>query len=85
MSAAQFAEARLAYHSSLLTNVLGVNNEGVPSHADKHSKSSVRIALGIAQLLKSELKIKTNLENTKRTTANLIRLTRALVKSREFG
>ena len=55
MSAAQFVEARLAYHASLLTNVLGVNNEGVPSNADKHSKSSVRIDLGIAQLLKSEV------------------------------
>ena len=55
MSAAQFAKARLAYHAALLTNVLGVNSEGVPSNADKHSKSSVRIALGIAQLLKSEV------------------------------
>ncbi len=55
MSAAQFAKARLAYHASLLTNVLGVNSEGIPSNADKHSKSSVRIALGIAQLLKSEV------------------------------
>ncbi len=55
MSAAQFVDARQAYHASLLTNVLVVNHEGVPSNADKSSKISVRIARGITQLLKSEI------------------------------
>lgn len=52
---ARFVEARLAYHASLLKNVLFVNANGIASNADKDSKSSVRIAFEIAQLLKSEV------------------------------
>ena len=55
MSAAQFVDARLAYHASLLKNVLFVNTDGVASNADKDSNVSVRVALGISQLLKSEV------------------------------
>ncbi len=55
---AAFAEARTAYHSSLLKNLLSVDDSGVASNADKHSRSSVDIAYGIAQLLKSEIPAK---------------------------
>ena len=55
MSTAQFAKARLAYHASLLKNVLFVSTDGIASNADKDNKASVRIAFGIAQLLKSEV------------------------------
>ncbi|NTV68083.1 MAG: restriction endonuclease [Chlorobaculum sp.] len=49
-----FAEARRAYHLDLLKTVLTVDSKGVPSNADKDNKASVRIAAGIAELLKAE-------------------------------
>ena len=54
-AAANFVEARIAYHASLLKNVLSIDSDGVPSNADKHNTNSVRIAFGIAQILKSEI------------------------------
>lgn len=54
METAYIAEARKRYHTSLLQSVLTVNDKGIPSNADKDSKLSVRIAQGIADILKSE-------------------------------
>ncbi|NNV04110.1 NgoMIV family type II restriction endonuclease [Brevibacillus sp. MCWH] len=53
MTNAIIAEARKKYHTSLLHSVLTINSQGVPSNADKDSKLSVRIAKGIAEILKS--------------------------------
>jgi hypothetical protein len=55
MPAARFVDARLAYHAALLKKVLFVNAKGVASNADKDSRISVKVALGIAQRLKSEV------------------------------
>lgn len=54
MTNALIAKARKKYHASLLQSVLTINNQGVPSNADKDSKLSVNIAKGIAELLESE-------------------------------
>ncbi len=54
-AAADFVEARIAYHASLLKNLLSIDEDGVASNADKHSPNSVNIAHGIAQRLKSEV------------------------------
>lgn len=51
---ADFAEARKAYHAELLESTLTIDSDGVPSNADKDSKSSVLIAKGIADLLQAE-------------------------------
>lgn len=51
---ANFLKARRAFHASLLESTLTINSNGVPSNADKDSSSSVKIAKGIAQLLKAE-------------------------------
>lgn len=50
---ALIAEARKRYHSSLL-HLLTIDAKGIPSNADSASKSSVAIASGIADLLRSE-------------------------------
>lgn len=49
-----FAKARKQYHARLLSSVLKVSEKGIPSNADKDSKLSVKIALGIAGQLNSE-------------------------------
>lgn len=51
---AKFADARKAFHASLLESTLTINLSGVPSNADKDSKTSVSIARGIAELLQAE-------------------------------
>ncbi len=52
---ALFAEERRKYHENLLREgVLTIDNKGVPSNADKSSKLSVNIALGIANRLMAE-------------------------------
>ncbi len=52
---ALIAEARKLYHAGLLSNsVLTIDTKGVPSNADKDSKLSTRIALGIAKRLMAE-------------------------------
>lgn len=51
---ALFAEARKAYHAALLSSVLTIDSNGIPSNADKDSRTSVNIAKGISELLKSE-------------------------------
>jgi len=49
-----FAEARRSFHAALLKQVLRTDDEGVPSNADKHSRLSVSIAVGIMERLGSE-------------------------------
>lgn len=52
---ALFAEERRKYHESLLREgVLTIDDKGVPSNADKSSKLSISIALGIAKRLMAE-------------------------------
>lgn len=51
---AEFFECRRAFHAALLKATLTVSATGVPSNADKDSKSSVAIAKGIAALLRAE-------------------------------
>jgi hypothetical protein len=52
---ALFAEERRKYHESLLREgVLTIDDKGVPSNADKSSKLSISIALGIANRLMAE-------------------------------
>ena len=42
-------EARRGFHAALLKSVLRTDARGIPSNADKHSKPSVRIAVGILE------------------------------------
>lgn len=51
---AEFAEARKAFHASLLHSTLTINNAGVVSNADSSNTTSKAIAKGIADLLKAE-------------------------------
>jgi len=44
------SEARRSFHAALFASVLRTDN-GVPSNADKHSKPSVNIAMGIIERL----------------------------------
>ena len=54
------AQERKKYHESLLREgVLTVDKNGVPSNADKSSKLSIGIALGIANRLMAEIQDKT--------------------------
>ena len=52
---ALFAQERKRYHESLLREgVLTIDKNGIPSNADKSSKLSINIALGIANRLMAE-------------------------------
>lgn len=51
---AAFAEARKEFHAALLARTLTIGANGVPSNADKDSRTSVAIAQGIAAQLKAE-------------------------------
>lgn len=51
---ADFAEARKAFHTSLLQSTLTINSLGVVSNADSSNTTSKAIAKGIADLLKAE-------------------------------
>lgn len=56
---ALIAEARQRYHAGLLANgVLTIGTNGIPSNADKESKLSKQIAVGIATRLMAETKEK---------------------------
>ena len=50
--------ARAHFHRSLLESLLTISEDGVPSNADKHNKTSVAIASGIAKRLQAETGIK---------------------------
>ena len=49
-----FSKARRSFHAALLASVLYTDAKGIPSNADKHSKTSVSIAVGILQRLGAE-------------------------------
>jgi hypothetical protein len=49
-----FEEARRGFHAALLKSVLQTDSKGVPSNADRHSKSSKTIAAGIIEQLGAE-------------------------------
>lgn len=49
-----FSEARRSFHAALLNSVLRTDAKGIPSNADKHSKPSVAIAVGIMERLGAE-------------------------------
>ncbi|HQT63381.1 MAG: restriction endonuclease [Acidocella sp. 20-57-95] len=46
--------ARAEFHKSLLQTLLVINEKGIPSNADGTNKTSISIALGIAQRLQAE-------------------------------
>lgn len=46
-----FSEARQSFHASLLDTILRIDDNGIPSNADKSSKTSVDIASGIIDRL----------------------------------
>ena len=49
-----FSDARRSFHAALLASLLRTDAAGIPSNADKHSKSSVGIAVGIMERLGAE-------------------------------
>ena len=51
-------EARINFHKALLKSVLKIDENGVPSNADKDQKSSVQYAKSIADQLKSEVGVR---------------------------
>jgi hypothetical protein len=46
---AYFSEARKSFHAALLNSILRFDATGVPSNADKGSRISTNIAIGIAR------------------------------------
>jgi hypothetical protein len=48
---ALLTQARLEFHTTILAKLIKVDSKGVPSNADKDSRSSVQIASGIAERL----------------------------------
>ena len=59
MKNALISLARQEYHKRLLSEgILTIDRNGVPSNADKDSKLSIAIAIGIAERLKAETKVK---------------------------
>jgi hypothetical protein len=51
---AEFADARRAFHEALLGSCLTIDSEGRPSNCDGSNQTSIRLAKGIADLLKAE-------------------------------
>jgi hypothetical protein len=51
---ALFHEERARFHSELLSKILSINDEGVPSNADKTNITSKKIALGIFRALNGQ-------------------------------
>jgi hypothetical protein len=51
---AEFADARRAFHEALLGTCLTIDSEGRPSNCDGSNQTSIRLAKGIADLLKAE-------------------------------
>jgi hypothetical protein len=51
MNEALISKARRSFHAALLDSLLRVDPGGIPSNADKHSKPSVSIAVGILDRL----------------------------------
>ena len=53
--AAFLSEARRAFHATLLESLLNTDARGVPSNADRHSRHSVDIAVGILERIGDSL------------------------------
>jgi len=51
---AEFAEARRAFHEALLQSCLTIDPQGRPSNSDSSNQTSIKLAQGIANLLKAE-------------------------------
>ena len=66
MPSAVLAAERAAFHQALLKSLLVISEEGVPSNADKSNKTSIRIALGIAE----QLSAKTGVRAAAQTSGN---------------
>lgn len=49
-----FAEARKAFHNALLQSCLTIDPQGRPSNCDSSNQTSIKLAKGIADLLKAE-------------------------------
>lgn len=49
-----FAEARAAFHNALLGSCLTIDPQGRPSNCDSSNQTSIKLAKGIADLLKAE-------------------------------
>lgn len=56
---AYIAQARKKYHKALLESILTIDKNGIPSNADKASRSSVAIAQGITNQLLASMQLKT--------------------------
>ncbi|MBI4383154.1 MAG: restriction endonuclease [Nitrospinae bacterium] len=50
----KFEDERNRFHDALTAGILTLDDEGVASNADKHSTSSVKLAKGIADLLRAK-------------------------------
>lgn len=50
----EFVEARRAFHNALLQSCLTIDSQGRPSNCDGTNQPSIRLARGIADLLKAE-------------------------------
>lgn len=50
-----FEKLRKEYHKNLLKHVLSINKSGIPNNADRHSKISVALALGIIEAMNMEI------------------------------
>lgn len=46
-----FSDARRSFHASLLASLLSTDAKGIPSNADRYSRTSVSIAVGIVKRL----------------------------------
>ena len=46
-----FADARRSFHAALMATLLRTDADGIPNNADRHSKLSVNIAVGILEQL----------------------------------
>jgi hypothetical protein len=47
-----FEKLRKEYHKNLLKHVLSIDKSGIPNNADRHSKISVALALGIIEAIR---------------------------------
>lgn len=50
----EFVEARRAFHNALLQSCLTIDSKGRPSNSDGSNQTSIKLAIGIANLLQAE-------------------------------
>jgi len=53
-SSSEFHLSRKEFHANILKELLSINSKGIASNADSNNKTSIKIAGGIAELLKAE-------------------------------